>query len=88
MMLRVRAPATLTNSRVHHHLCFLSFRWTLATSLKYCMAGKAPVEALAPYMESFLVMLRDEDLDIKKAALLMVNAAVHHQVWVSSLKLV
>lgn len=55
-------------------------RWTLATSLKYCMAGKAPVEALSPHMEAFLQMMHHEDLDVKKAALLMVNAAVHHQV--------
>ncbi|CAN0107025.1 unnamed protein product, partial [Hapterophycus canaliculatus] len=54
-------------------------RWTLATSLKYCMAGNAPVEALSPHMETFLKMMHNEDLDVKKAALLMVNAAVHHQ---------
>eukprot|EP00903_Cladosiphon_okamuranus_P016633 g15341.t1 len=53
--------------------------WTLATSLKYCMAGNAPVKALGPHMETFLKMMGDEDLDVKKAALLMVNAAVHHQ---------
>ncbi|CAM9970460.1 unnamed protein product [Ascophyllum nodosum] len=53
--------------------------WTRATSLKYCMAGKAPAEALAPHMERCLGMLHDDDLDVKKAALLMVNAAVHHQ---------
>ena len=58
----------------------LYFRWTRATSLKYCMAGKAPAEALAPHMERCLGMLHDDDLDVKKAALLMVNAAVHHQV--------
>lgn len=55
-------------------------RWTLATCLKYCMAGNAPVEALSPHMETFLQMMHNEDLDVKKAALLMVNAAVHHQV--------
>ncbi|CAM9530101.1 unnamed protein product [Ectocarpus fasciculatus] len=53
--------------------------WTLATSLKYCMAGNAPVEELSPHMESFLKMMHNDDLDVKKAALLMVNAAVHHQ---------
>ncbi|CBN79044.1 conserved unknown protein [Ectocarpus siliculosus] len=53
--------------------------WTLATSLKYCMAGNAPVEELSPHMESFLEMMNNDDLDVKKAALLMVNAAVHHQ---------
>lgn len=55
-------------------------RWTLATSLKYCMAGKAPVGELTPHMETFLEMMHNKDLDVKKAALLMVNAAVHHQV--------
>lgn len=58
----------------------MKFRWTLATSLKYCMAGNAPVEELSPHMESFLKMMHNDDLDVKKAALLMVNAAVHHQV--------
>lgn len=38
------------------------------------------MEALAPHMEAFLEMMTHEDLDVKKAALLMVNAAVHHQV--------
>lgn len=60
--------------------CPFTRRWTLATSLKYCMAGNAPVEALSPHMETFLKMMHNEDLDVKKAALLMVNAAVHHQV--------
>lgn len=55
-------------------------RWTLATCLKFCMAGKAPVDALSPHMKTFLQMMTHEDLDVKKAALLMVNAAVHHQV--------
>lgn len=63
------------------HLFHLRRRsWTLATSLKYCMAGNTPVEALSPHMETFLKMMHNEDLDVKKAALLMVNAAVHHQV--------
>lgn len=53
--------------------------WTLATSLKYCMAGKAPVDVLSPHMETFLKMMTHDDLDVKKATLLMVNAAVHHQ---------
>lgn len=58
----------------------LTSRWTLLTSLKYSMAGKAPAEALSPHMQIFLQMMHHEDLDVKKAALLMVNAAVHHQV--------
>lgn len=44
------------------------------------MAGKAPVAELRPHMETFLEMMHNQDLDVKKAALLMVNAAVHHQV--------
>lgn len=63
-------------------MCLLD-RWTLATSLKYCMAGNAPVAELTPHMETFLEMMHNKDLDVKKAALLMVNAAVHHQVRVA-----
>ncbi|CAM9544843.1 unnamed protein product, partial [Discosporangium mesarthrocarpum] len=55
------------------------YRWTIAASLKYCMAGNAPVEELAPHMPQFLNMVSHEDLDVKKAALFMVNASVHHQ---------
>lgn len=57
-------------------------RWTLATSLKYSMAGKAPVDAFAPHMETFIRMMDHKDLDVKKATLLMINAAIHHQVGV------
>ncbi|CAM9378444.1 unnamed protein product, partial [Choristocarpus tenellus] len=54
-------------------------RWTIAASLKYCMAGNAPVAELSPHMPTFLEMMSNEDLDVKKAALLMINAAIHHQ---------
>lgn len=71
---------TNTHTVDYDTLKYDTHRWTLATCLKYCMAGKAPVDALSPHMKTFLQMMTHEDLDVKKAALLMVNAAVHHQV--------
>jgi hypothetical protein len=46
---------------------------------QYCMAGDAPTAALAPHMTTFLQLLKDEDLDVRRSALLLANAAVHHQ---------
>jgi hypothetical protein len=43
------------------------------------MAGDAPTAALAPHMTTFLQLLKDEDLDVRRSALLLANAAVHHQ---------
>jgi len=54
-------------------------RWTIVTALKYCVSHGAPTEELNPHMEQFLTMLRDEDLDVRKACLLLVNASAHHQ---------
>lgn len=54
-------------------------RWTIATSLKYCMTGRAPRAVLLDHMDTFLAMLHDEDLGVRHATLQMCNAAVHHQ---------
>jgi len=54
-------------------------RWTIASSLKYCMTGRAPHAILMEHMANFLEMLNDEDLQVRHAALSMCNAAVHHQ---------
>ncbi|CAM9727695.1 unnamed protein product [Chrysoparadoxa australica] len=54
-------------------------KWTAATALRYCMAARAPVEQLRPHMAAFVTMLENEDLDVRKAGLIMVNATIHHQ---------
>eukprot|EP00622_Pseudochattonella_farcimen_P007753 FR743818.1.p1 GENE.FR743818.1~~FR743818.1.p1 ORF type:complete len:315 (+),score=58.24 FR743818.1:56-946(+) len=54
-------------------------RWTIASSLKYCMTGRAPHAVLIDHMETFLLMLKDDDLSVRHATLSMCNAAVHHQ---------
>jgi len=54
-------------------------KWTVATALKCTMGGNAPVAELEPSIGRYLELLRDDDLDVQRAALLMVNAAVHHQ---------
>ena len=54
-------------------------KWTVATALKCAMGGDAPVAEIGPSLGRFLALLKDDDLDVQRAALLMVNAAVHHQ---------
>ena len=53
-------------------------KWTVATALKCAMGGDAPVAEII-LARPFLALLKDDDLDVQRAALLMVNAAVHHQ---------
>jgi len=68
--------------------------WTIATAVKFAISKHSSVSELKGYMPSFLVLLRDggndltteKDIDLKErevsvrnAALLMVYAAVHHQ---------
>jgi cullin-associated NEDD8-dissociated protein 1 len=53
-------------------------RWTVATALRFSLSRQAPVHMLRDSMQDFLGVLRDEDLDVRRAGLLMVNAAVHH----------
>lgn len=50
----------------------------LRFSLSRSSSSPAALQAITGVMTSFLPLLRDEDLDVKKAALLMVNTAVHH----------
>jgi cullin-associated NEDD8-dissociated protein 1 len=50
----------------------------LRFSLSRAASSPAAVEAITAEMQRFLPLLQDSDLDVKKAALLMVNTAVHH----------
>jgi cullin-associated NEDD8-dissociated protein 1 len=52
--------------------------WTIATSIKNSIAHKPPVSLFAPHMPTFLQLLKEEDLSVKLASLLMVYSAVHH----------
>uniref|UniRef100_A0A7R9VF31 TATA-binding protein interacting (TIP20) domain-containing protein n=1 Tax=Pseudictyota dubia TaxID=2749911 RepID=A0A7R9VF31_9STRA len=52
--------------------------WTVATAVKFAIAGRADPSQLSPFMPSFLVLLREDDLSVKTAGLLMVYSAVHH----------
>ena len=47
--------------------------------MKYAMSGNAPCDVLLEKMEFFLALLKDDDLEVRHAALQMSNAAVHHQ---------
>jgi cullin-associated NEDD8-dissociated protein 1 len=50
----------------------------LRFSLSRSASSPAALEAITKEMHQFLPLLQDADLDVKKAALLMVNTAVHH----------
>ena len=52
--------------------------WTVATSVKFAIAGKVDPEQLAPFMPTFLALLQEEDIMVKNTTLLMVYSAVHH----------
>ncbi|KAL3668246.1 hypothetical protein V7S43_006341 [Phytophthora oleae] len=56
-------------------------RWTAVTSLKYAMtttAQQPAVDAIFAHIEPFLAALEDEDLHVRRAALLVLNTAAHH----------
>jgi cullin-associated NEDD8-dissociated protein 1 len=52
--------------------------WSVATSIKLSIAGKANPTVLAQYMPGFLKLLQQTELSVRNAALLMVYSAVHH----------
>jgi cullin-associated NEDD8-dissociated protein 1 len=52
--------------------------WTVATSIKLAIAGKADPVQLAVFMPNFLRLLQQKELATRNAALLMVYSAVHH----------
>lgn len=52
--------------------------WTVLTSVKHAIAGKASIAALAPAMPVFLELLKQEEVSVRGAALLMVYSSVHH----------
>ena len=52
--------------------------WTVATSIKLSIAGKADQAQLAIHMAVFLKLLEQKELSVRNAALLMVYSAVHH----------
>jgi cullin-associated NEDD8-dissociated protein 1 len=51
---------------------------TVATSVKFAIAGRANSEVLSKDMPIFLKLLNEDDLGVKNAALLIVYSAVHH----------
>ncbi|KAF4039894.1 TATA-binding protein interacting (TIP20) [Phytophthora infestans] len=56
-------------------------RWTAVTSLKYALTTTAQdpaVNAIFAHIDPFLAALEDEDLHVRRAALLVLNTAAHH----------
>ena len=52
--------------------------WTAATSVKHAIAGKASAADLSAAMPIFLELLKQEEVSVRGAALLMVYSSVHH----------
>jgi len=55
-------------------------RWTVATALKYAAASVATAPFLRDAAAQLLSGLTDADLSVRRAALLSLNAIVHHRV--------
>ena len=54
-------------------------RWTAMSSLKYAVANPETSSDLAKSMSAYLSLLNDKNLNVKRAALLSLNAIIHHQ---------
>ncbi|KAL9188526.1 hypothetical protein ACHAXT_006904 [Thalassiosira profunda] len=52
--------------------------WTVGTAVKFAIGSHVSPTELAPFMPTFLELLKEEDLAVKNVALLMVYSAVHH----------
>jgi len=58
----------------------VSTRWTVATALKYAVVSPATTPYLAESISQLLSGLTDADIGVRRAALLSLNAVVHHRV--------
>ncbi|KAL7566739.1 hypothetical protein ACA910_017789 [Epithemia clementina (nom. ined.)] len=52
--------------------------WTVATSVKLAIAGKVDPATLSPHMPTFVALLKQTELNVRTAALLLVYSAAHH----------
>jgi cullin-associated NEDD8-dissociated protein 1 len=52
--------------------------WSIATSVKLSIAGKVNASQLSVFMPKFVKMLKQEEIGVRNAALLMTYAASHH----------
>lgn len=62
-----------TVSKLNSFVC-----WTVATSVKLAVAGKVDPSCLSASMPTFVLLLDQEELNVRTAALLMVYSAAHH----------
>jgi cullin-associated NEDD8-dissociated protein 1 len=53
-------------------------RWTVGNAVKFAIGGHISPTELAPFMPTFIELLKEDDLAVKNVALLMVYSAVHH----------
>jgi cullin-associated NEDD8-dissociated protein 1 len=56
-------------------------RWTIVTAVKYITGAttQEPGSPLAEHIDAFLSLLRDDNLAVRRAAILTVNSVAHHQ---------
>lgn len=66
-----KLAADESDKRVH-------VRWTVGNAVKFAIGGHINPTELAPFMPTFLELLKEDDLAVKNVALLMVYSAVHH----------
>lgn len=52
--------------------------WTVASSIKLAIAGKVDASQLVLFMPTFVELLKQDELLVRNAALLMIYSAVHH----------
>ena len=52
--------------------------WTVATSVKLAIAGKIDATHLGTYMPTFVALLKQSELTVRTATLLLVYSATHH----------
>lgn len=53
-------------------------RWTVGNAVKFAIGGHISPSELAPFMPTFVELLKEDDLAVKNVAILMVYSAVHH----------
>jgi cullin-associated NEDD8-dissociated protein 1 len=53
-------------------------RRMIANAMRFTLSRSSDTSEINPVMDHFLLLLDDDDLEVKKAALVMVNTATHH----------
>lgn len=52
--------------------------WTIATALRYSLTHRCAAETFQSTLEIFLELLGEDDLEVRRASMLMLNAAIYY----------